>query len=362
YDGVDVSAQLVPGGENALGVLAYTTTGQALQAELVVEYTDGSREIIGTDPSWKAISGDFAFPAAGSIGTSYYAAPRENLDARDFPFGFDAPGFDDSAWPSAAEKPAFARLAPAPIAKVVEQRHAPVRIVEKAPGHYFVDFGRSWVGGVEYDVAAASAGSSVELRFGEVTSAPDTVRYQLNTGNTYQDIVTLQEGAQRLRTWGMRVFRYLEIIGAPEPVSADNLAALALVYPWDTAQATFTASSPELEQVWQLSKNTIEAVNVNFYTDSWTRERTNYEADAYLQLLSSLYLMDDLSLGRYSTRYFEERRTWPTEWPLYVILAAHDAWMHTGDDSDLARAYPSLKAKLPEAWFEPETGLVHKTS
>lgn len=32
----------------------------------------------------------------------------------------------------------------------------------------------------------------------------------------------------------------------------------------------------------------IEALNVNFYTGSWTRERTNYDADAYLQLLSTL--------------------------------------------------------------------------
>jgi hypothetical protein len=362
YDGFDVTDRLTPGGANALGVIAYTTSGQAFQAELVVTYTDGSREVIGTDRTWRGLSGELAFVAAGSIGTSYYAAPKENVDARYFPDGFDLPGFDDSTWNDASEKPAIGELAAAPMAKVGEQLHAPVAIVEKGPGHYFVDFGRTWIGGLEYEIDAGSAGSIVDVRFAEVTSAANTVRFQLNTGNYYQDRYTLRDGSQILETWGMRVFRYVEIVGAPEPVTSENLAALALVYPFDVAAATFAASDTHLERVWQLSKNTIEALNVNFYVDSWTRERTNYEADAYLQLLSTLYLVDDLSLGRYSIDYFESHRTWPTEWPLYVILAVHDAWRQTGETGQLQAAYARLKTKLPEAWSENETQLVRKTT
>lgn len=362
YDGFDVTELLRQDGANTLAVTAYATSGQAFQAELVVNHSDGSQEVIGTDGTWKARTGDYAFPSAGSIGTSYYAAPKENFNARYFPFGFDAPGFDDSAWQSAGEKAALGTLAAAPMAKVQEQLHAPVTIVEKAPGNYFIDFGRTWVGGIKYDVAAGTAGRTIDVRFGEVTSAENTVRYQLNTGNTYQDVYTMRDGAQTFQTWGMRVFRYVEIIGAPEAITADNLKALALVYPFDAAAATFTASDANLQSVWQLSKNTIEALNVNFYTDSWTRERADYEADAYLQLLSTLYLADDLSLGRYSIDYFKNNRTWPTEWPLYVILAVHDAWRQTGDTQQLRDAYSSLKAKLPEAWLDSATQLVRKTT
>ncbi|HMA94725.1 MAG TPA: family 78 glycoside hydrolase catalytic domain, partial [Polyangiaceae bacterium] len=362
YDGFDVTALLRQEGANALAVTAYATSGQAFQAELVVNHSDGTREIIGTDGTWKTQSGDYTFPSAGSIGTSYYAAPKENLNARYFPYGFDSPGFVDSAWQNAGEKAALGALAAAPMAKVQEQLQAPVTIVEKAPGHYFVDFGRTWVGGIKYDVLAGTAGSTVDVRFGEVTSAENTVRYQLNTGNTYQDLYKLRDGAQTFQTWGMRVFRYVEIIGAPEPITADNLKALALVYPFDTKMATFTASDANLQSVWQLSKNSIEALNVNFYTDSWTRERADYEADAYLQLLSTLYLADDLSLGRYSIDYFKTNRTWPTEWPLYVILAVHDAWRQTGETQQLLDSYASLKAKLPDAWFDSETQLIRKTT
>jgi alpha-L-rhamnosidase len=362
YDGFDVTNLLRANGPNALGAMAYTTKDQAFQAELVITYTDGSREVIGTDNSWKAQSGDYAFPSAGSIGTSYFSAPKENFNALYFPYGFAAPGYVDSAWQSAKEKAALAAYAAAPMAKVTEQLHAPIKIVEKAAGNYFIDFGRTWVGGIKYDIQAGTAGNTVDVRYGEVNSAENTVRYQLNTGNTYQDIYTLTDGAQTFETWGMRVFRYVEIVGAPEPITVDNLKALALVYPFDASAATFTASDPDLQSVWQLAKNTIEAVNVNFYTDSWTRERANYEADAYLQLQSTLYLTNDLSLGRYSIDYFKNNRTWPTEWPLYVILAVHDAWRQTGETQQLRDAYTSLKSKLPEAWFENETQLIRKTS
>ena len=362
YDGFDVGPLLERGRASTLGVIAYATTGQAVQAELVVAYTDGTRDVIGTDRTWKAWSGAYAWPAAGSIGTSYYAAPKENLDARHFPYGFDVPGFDDTAWHGAGEKAGLGALAAAPMAKVREQLRAAVAIVEDGPGHYVIDFGRTWVGGIRYRVDHGTADGIVDVRFGEVTAGPNTVRYQLNTGNEYRDLYTLKDGPQVLQTWGMRVFRYVEIFGAPEPITAENLEALALVYPFDESAATFRASDANLERVWQLSKNTIEAVNVNFYTDSWTRERSDYEADAYLQLRSSLYLTDDLSLGRYSIDYFESNRTWPTEWPLYVILAVHDTWRQTGDTRQLDDAYPSLAARLPEAWFNSATQLIYKTS
>ncbi|PKH44294.1 Alpha-L-rhamnosidase N-terminal domain-containing protein [Nocardioides alpinus] len=363
YDGFDVTGLLRRGEANAISALAYTTNAnRRFQAQLKVAYTDGTTEVFGTGPSWRSLNGALVFPEAGSIGTSYFSAPMENLDARQYPFGFASPGFDDSAWSPAVARPAIPQLESTPMGKVEQQLHAPVRIVDKGNGNYFVDFGRTWVGGVQYDVADGSAGDRVELRFGEVTSSPDTVRWELNTTNKYRDIVTLKDGEQRLETWGMRVFRYLEIVGATEPVTSENLKALALVYPFDREASSFTSSNENLNQVYQLSKNSIESLNVNFYTDSWTRERTNYEADGYLQQLSSLYLMEDLSLGRYSMNYFKSNRTWPTEWPIYVVLSVSDAWRQTGNTEQVADYYDNLKAKLRPAWLEASTGLVRKTT
>ncbi len=362
YDGFDVTSQLKSGGPNALGAIAYTTSGQRLQAQLVVRYADGTTDTFGTGRDWKALSGSSVFPDVGSVGTGYYSAPKENIDNTRFPTGFDEPGFDDSGWSAVSTSASLPALTATPTAKVQQKLEQPVKIVDKGNGDYFVDFGRTWVGGVHYSVADGTAGDGVTVRYGEVTSAENTVRYQLNTGNTYEDVYTLRDGKQSFDTWGIRVFRYVEILNAPEPVTKDNLQALALLYPFDESAARFTSSNDNLNQVWQLSKNTIEATNLNLYVDSWTRERGAYEADTYLQLQSALDLDPDISLGKYTLNYFQGNRTWPTEWPLYVILAVHDAWQQTADPGQLADFYQTLQAKLPTKWLDDTTGLVAKTT
>ncbi|WP_141015562.1 family 78 glycoside hydrolase catalytic domain [Nocardioides sambongensis] len=365
YDGFDVTDQVGRGETLALGALAYTTSDQRFLAELVVGYADGTTETFGTGEAWTGMPGSAVYPEAGDIGTWSFKAPQEDLDARAWPTGYAEPGFDAAAeagWSPVEVKDDFEELKATPTDKVVEQLHEPVKIVDKGDGNYFVDFGRSWIGGVRYTVADGTAGDRVDIRFGETTSAENTVRYNLNTTNTYQDIVTLRDGEQALETWGARVFRYVEIVGAPEPVTADNLQALAMVYPFDAEASEFAASDSDLVDVYELSKHSIEALNLNFYTDSWTRERINYEADAYLQQMSSMYLMDDLSLARYSMNYFRSNRTWPTEWPIYVILAVADAWRQTGDTSELADYYPELQNKLERGWLEESTGLIRKDS
>jgi len=357
YDGFDVTAALRTGGAHALSAIAYTTKDQRFQAYLVVRYTDGSTQTVGTGPDWTAESGAAVWPSAKSIGTSYWSAPQEDITMSAYPDGFGTSGFDDSSWSAATVKSPFADLRPTPFAKVAEQRRAPVKITDKGNGNYLVDFGQTWQGGVHLTLTGA-AGRQVTLRYGEELSDPSTVRYQLRTGNTYQDVVTLRDGTQTVDTWGMRVFRYLDVLNSPVPVTARNLQALALVYPFDESQSQLTSSDPDLVSVWQLSKNTVETTNQNFYTDSWTRERGPYEADNYIHQLAALYLSGDPTLGAYSMEYFTDNSTWPREWPLYVISSVYDNWQRTGSTAQLERMYPALAGKLLGKDFNAATGTI----
>ena len=359
YDGFDVTDLVREGAPNALGALAWTNRDKRFQAQLVVEYTDGSRQTFGTGEHWSSLSGASVYPSAGSIGTSYFAAPKENLQAAAYPVGFDNPGFDDSAWQPATPKASYDDLVATPTDKVAQRLELPVEVVAKAPGHYFVDYGRTWNGGVSLDLDG-TVGQVVELRFGEELSAPQTVRHAMRTGNSYQDRWALREGRQHLETWGMRVFRYLEVIGAPPGLTAADFPALAQVYPFDTDAAVFSSSDEALNTVWQLSRNTVEATNHNLYVDSWTREREPYEADSYLQMMANFFTSSDPTLGNYSIDYLLTRRTWPTEWPMYTILAMHDSYQQTGDVAQLERSYDQLVEKLPSEWVEQETGLIRK--
>jgi hypothetical protein len=361
YDGYDVTPLLRPGAANAIGALCYTASDQRFEALLVVRYTDGTTQTSGTGPAWKALNGSGAIPPSQSIGTSYYAAPQENFDASRYPFGFDSPGFDDSSWPAATVKAQFANLVATPTAKIQRSLETPASVTEYAPGDYVIDYGRTWVGGLSLDVAG-TAGQVLDIRYGEVLANSTTVRYKASAGETYEDRWTLKSGQQHLETWGLRVFRYVNVLGAPRGLTAADFSAEAYVYPFDTSLARFDSSNADLNQVWQLSKNTIQAVNENLYVDSWERERGAYEADDFLQLMGNLYTGGDATLGTYSLQYLMANRTWPTEWPMYVIQAALATYLQTGDIASLRQNYTALQSKLPDKWYDPATGLIHKTT
>ncbi|MCW3839871.1 glycoside hydrolase family 78 protein [Micromonospora yasonensis] len=361
YDGFDVTELVRQGGANVLGALAWTASDRRFQAQLVVEYVDGTRQAFGTGTDWTTLNGSAVYPSAGSIGTGYYTAPKENVQVAAYPTGFDEPGFDDSGWRPAAAKAPYAQLVATPTDKVRQRLEYPVEVVEQEPGHYFVDYGRTWLGGVSLDLDG-NAGRVLELRFGEELSAPQAVRYTMRTGNQYQDRWTLVDGPQHVETWGMRVFRYLEVIGAPTGLGAKDFPALAQVYPFDVDAAVFDSSDDALDKVWRLSRNTVEATNHNLYVDSWTREREPYEADSYLQMMANFFTSSDPSLGNYSIDYLLTRRTWPTEWPMYMILAMHDSYQQTGDVAQLERGYDQLRDKLPVQWIEDSTGLIRKNT
>jgi hypothetical protein len=81
YTAYDVTKLLRRGEDNALGVLAYTTTDKRFQAQLVIEYADATRDVIASDGDWRTVPGQIAMPSGGDIGTQYYDAPVEHWKA-----------------------------------------------------------------------------------------------------------------------------------------------------------------------------------------------------------------------------------------------------------------------------------------
>jgi alpha-L-rhamnosidase len=360
YNSFDVTNVLQKGKTNAIGVLAYTTQDQRFLSELHITYSDGTTDIIKTDNSWKGLNGSKALPAAGSIGTGYYAVPQENIQAASYPFGYSKPGFDDSHWSPVETKNAIPKLTALPTLNLQEETVKPVKIIDKGDGHYFLDFGQTVVGGIRLSVNGQK-GQQVEIRLGEELQSPDTVRYQMRTGNTYKDVWTLREGSQVLQHWGYRVFRYAEIIGAPEALNETNVSAVALRYPFNQDASSFQSSNETLNQVWEFTKNSIRDLNHDLYLDSPTRERAPYEADTYIQQLSHYSVDQEYTLARLSNEYLFNNPTWPTEWNMFSVMSAYQDYLYTGDDSLLSRYYGLLKGRALDEYMTSE-GLVKKST
>ncbi|MBW3088275.1 family 78 glycoside hydrolase catalytic domain [Bifidobacterium sp. 82T24] len=383
YDGYDVTG-LLHAGSNAIGAIAYTVEDQRFIAQLDVRFADGETAHYGTGPDWRALPGTAVYPDSASVGTQYFEAPAENVQARNYPFGFATPEFDDADWTPAAVRGDFAMLLPTPTDKPTVQYHVPASSRLTDDGHLILDFGRTWEGGVRITLSAGHGPADLKIRYGEVLNPDGSVKWHLSAFNNYEDTWHLGDGttATTMETWGLRVFRYVEIIPSVDSAEAvrrladgvadsdrndgaaadadDRVEAAALIYPFDRSAASFTSSNATLEAVWNFCRNTMEATNGNIYADSWTRERAPYEGDAWLQQHAHLAVDDAPALAEYSVDWLIANRTWPTEWPLYLILAAHDAWMRTGSTRQIAGQYDRLVALLPAKHLDEASGLIVK--
>jgi alpha-L-rhamnosidase len=364
YSGWDVT-KLLKAGTDSFGVLGYTPRHSYFQLELVVQYKDGERQVWGTGKNWKGLDGAGAYPTAGSISAQYYTAPVENLDAERYPVGFDTPGYRPTAaagWTPAVGKTPIGTLTPDTAGNLTLAAHKPVKITALGPGKYLLDFGTTQVGGLRLTLDG-TAGEKVNILSGEVLSSPDTVQYKLNAGDVYDDTWTLRSGQQTLQYWGYRVFRYVEVTGVPQPLTAANTAALALVYPDQPEDSAVTTSSASLDQVWQFSKNTIESLNLNLYMDSPTRERSGaYEGDDYIHQLAQAAVDGDSGLAQFSLRYLLTDMTLGENTPIMEFeeltpVAALAQFQQTGDPAVLTSVYSMLEKMLPGKYLAPD-GLI----
>ncbi len=150
-------------------------------------------------------------------------------------------------------------------------------------------------------------------------------------------------------------FRYVEIVKGPKM----KLRQMAVNYPIDMGKSSFTCDNGNLVRVYDLCKYSILATSFcGIYVDG-DRERTPYEADAYINQLCHYAIDDDCTLARKSHEWLMEHPTWPTEWRQHSIMMAWADWMWTGDTRSIAKYYNKLKSeKLMDRYARASDGLL----
>lgn len=240
---------------------------------------------------------------------------------------------------------------------------APVSVVDKGNGNYFIDFGKDAFGYFTFNLDGDFVGQSVEVRLGEKssgnsvdTSPGGTIRsgsetVELGTGNiTYEvrhSVFTTANGYVPIPWAGdIMPFRYVELIGFPGVLTADDIRQYALHVPFDEDAANFTSSDTTLNAVWDICQYSMKATSfAGVYVDG-DRERRAYEADAYINQICHYGVDRDFALGRYSYEYLLDEPTWPTEWFLHMPLMAWADYMETGNKEALAVNYDTLIERL----------------
>jgi len=245
------------------------------RGQLVIETTDGARQVVSSGPGWKATTGPIR-EADLLMGETYDA----RLELR----GWSQPGFDDSTWDAVMlmdnNLHRKVQSHPGPAVRAYEEFHAKT-IREPRRGIYVVDLGQNFAGIVRLKVKG-TPGQTITLRYAERLN-PDGTVYTLNlrSARATDTYICRGEGAE---IWQPRFtfhgFQYVELTGLSQPPTTDTVVGIALSSETPSA-GRFKCSDAMLNRLRQNIYYTQRSNFIDIPTDCPQRdERLGWAGDA----------------------------------------------------------------------------------
>jgi alpha-L-rhamnosidase len=263
-------------------------------AMLRVEYTDGTKEVVGTDSDWRG-----ARSAEIKSSDIYDGEAQLRLN----------PSNAGSMTQLFATK---ARAMTSP--DVVAQRNEPIRqtdqlkpvsMTQPKPGVYVFDMGQNMVGKIDAHFEAKN-GAIARFQYAEMLDDDGTVYTANLRGAPQVDTVEMQgSGTGILRThFTYHGFRYVEVTGV-EKIEKDDV--VGVVFHSDSPiVGSFTSSSPLLDKIWQNVLWTQKANLMSSPTDCPQRdERLGWMGDILVFGQAAAYNMD---MAGFYTKWLQDVR------------------------------------------------------
>ena len=274
-----------------------------LRARLDIQYTDGSDATVLTDTSWKVCEGAL-------LRNSIYLG--EVYDARRDHPGWKLPNFDDSRWESAQQvKGPVGRLQPRGQAPQIGVRESwtAILVTEPQPGVYVADLGRNFAGRVRVNLGQGSKGRSVSFLYGELLNADGTVNVLTAVAGQIKRPGMGGPGAPDLAeqrdiyircgggdesfaprfTW--HGFRYVQMEGLERAPKPADIQAEAFASQLSNA-CEFESSSPLLNELHRVCRNTFLSNVLGVQSDCPARERFGYGGDIAATTESFIFNFD----------------------------------------------------------------------
>ena len=379
YQAADVTDLVAAGEPLAIGVRYHWYGGgqgrpasqRSLLHKLVIEHADGTRQVTVTDGSW-TVTRDSRFVA--NAGRRNGEGDRiDTQDGRGVIEGWADPGFDDSSWSSATvigEHPTstFTHLT-GQETRLAETEVTAERLLTADDGTVVADFGTVIPARPVVDLDEGVAGRTVPIRAsyelaedGRVGTS-DQATQDTNMSFPYIE----KDGEQTYEAFTHLGFRYLEVPGADEEISVEDVRAVVVHTDVpEGQQASFDSSDPTLDAVWEMmQRSAIYSVQEEF-VDTPTREKGQFLGDAANISYATMQGFAERDATQQAIREFlwSNKRFWQggadagrynavypngdgkRDIPDYTEMFVDWVWRYyevTGDESLLAEAYPAIR-------------------
>ncbi len=398
-------------GKNVLAAVVWNYADMAPMAQMMNEtgfvlQGDGAAEaLVNTDASWKAFKDEGVEAIqydASNMGGYFVVGPGERVDASRYPWDWEKPDFDDSAWvPARVITPAAPRGAldspsrwfliprniplmeetPERLARLVRSQgieagsdflagHSPLTVPANARATLLFDQAHLTTAYPEL-LVSGGRGAEVTLTYAEALFKNHEKGNRNDTEGReifgYKDEFLPDGGSHRLfRSLWWRTYRYLQVDVATgsAPLVIEDLHGAFSAYPFPM-RAQFESDDPELAKMWEVGWRTARLCAHETYMDCPYYEQLQYVGDTRIQALISLYMTGDDRLVKNAIESLDESRTpegltqsrYPSRLPQYIppfslfwIDMMHDLWWYRGD-TDFLRGYlPGARNVL--VWFE----------
>ncbi|MCD7957032.1 MAG: glycoside hydrolase family 78 protein [Lachnospiraceae bacterium] len=375
-----------------------------LLAELHIEYEDGREEVFGTDESFRYSEGPVRFaniydgevfdasfawigridsglqdpeqPDVGRTDSYQQDSKRRGAEQSDS-FQTDLqqsdlqqsvleqsnlaetapavdawmlPGFDDSGWhamPLAKPERMATLTERFSLPVVVKERRKPMALLTGPDGEKILDMGQNMTGWLIFR-DTLQKGQKVILRFAEHMEDGKLCRKNLLTAK--QEFVYISDHTQEIVRPHFTYFgfRYVELEGFPETVSADDFEGWCLYSDMETAGELTTGN----ELVNQFIHNTYWSQRDNFLehpTDCPQRsERLGWTGDAQIYCQTACYFMDTAAFYRkYMKDVNEEQRKKNGQVPFIVPKINAPGFENSTEKDECSAAWSDVATILP---------------
>lgn len=253
-----------------------------LLMQLEIAYTDGTKELIITDKTWKS--------STGSIVTAeiYYG---ETIDANKETTGWKTAGYDDSKW-NGVNQAMFANNLVATYNEPVRKHEVfkAAKVITTPKGEKVLDFGQNLVG-FESIRIKGQKGDTIRIYHAEVLDkAGNFYTENLRTATSLSTYILSGNGEETFEPhFTFYGFRYIKIEGVRGEINPENFPAVAL-YSDMKKTGSFTTSNALINQ---LQSNIEWGQKGNFLdipTDCPQRdERLGWTGDAHVFVRTAAY-------------------------------------------------------------------------
>lgn len=329
---------------------------RALLLQVEIEYTDGTKEVINTDNSWKTAYGPI-------LSSNIYDG--ENYDSRLEIFGWDNIKFKETeSWKSVrivdngTEK--LVGMSGPNVSK--HEEFKAVKIFKTPAGETVVDFGQNLVGWVMLK-AKGPSGTKITLSHAEVLDkGGNFYTTNLRSAKQQNNYILKGESEQVFQPhFTFQGFRYVKIQGYPGELKLEDLTAVAVYSDMNTT-GKFTSSNALLNQLQHNIQWGQKGNFVDVPTDCPQRdERLGWTGDAQAFASTAAYNMDvsgfftkwlkDVSADQLPNgsvpfvvpNVISERDAGSSGWGDVATIIPWDMYVAYGDKGILEAQYGSMK-------------------